>query len=120
MNRIARMLAALAVGLTLPLAAGIARAQPAFADVGAQPPITILINSSPWYAGFEKAVELYEKQTGNKVKLDVTPYGGMLEKARNAVRGARSPYDLINLDTQWTIEFYEGEIGRASCRERVL
>ncbi|MEO8975504.1 MAG: extracellular solute-binding protein, partial [Casimicrobiaceae bacterium] len=79
-----------------------------FANVGTQPPITILVNSSPWYSGFEKVVELYEKQTGNKVKLDVTPYGGMLEKARNAVRGARSPYDLINLDTQWTIEFYEG------------
>jgi len=108
MNRIARTLAALAVGLTMPFAATVARAQPAFADVGTQAPITILINSSPWYAGFEKTVELYEKQTGNKVKLDVTPYGGMLEKARNAVRGARSPYDLINLDTQWTIEFYEG------------
>ena len=101
MNRMLLLVAALAT-----MCAG-AFAQ-SFADVGTQPPITILINSSPWYAGFEKAVELYEKQTGNKVKLDVTPYGGMLEKARNAVRGARSPYDLINLDTQWTIEFYEG------------
>ena len=85
-----------------------AQAQQPFADVGKQPPITILVNSSPWYGGFEKTVELYEKQTGNKVKLDTTPYGGMLEKARNAVRGDKSPYDLINLDTQWTIEFYEG------------
>jgi multiple sugar transport system substrate-binding protein len=90
------------------LAASGAPAQQPFADVGKQPPITILINSSPWYSGFEKTVELYEKQTGNKVKLDTTPYGGMLEKARNAVRGDKSPYDLINLDTQWTIEFYEG------------
>jgi len=108
MNRFARILVALAVTPILALAATVAHAQPAFADVGTQPPITILINSSPWYSGFEKAVELYEKQTGNKVKLDVTPYGGMLEKARNAVRGAKSPYDLLNLDTQWTIEFYEG------------
>jgi multiple sugar transport system substrate-binding protein len=90
------------------LAALGAQAQQPFADVGKQPPITILVNSSPWYGGFEKTVELYEKQTGNKVKLDTTPYGGMLEKARNAVRGDKSPYDLINLDTQWTIEFYEG------------
>jgi multiple sugar transport system substrate-binding protein len=90
------------------LAASGAQAQQPFADVGKHPPITILINSSPWYGGFEKTVELYEKQTGNKVKLDTTPYGGMLEKARNAVRGDKSPYDLINLDTQWTIEFYEG------------
>jgi multiple sugar transport system substrate-binding protein len=79
-----------------------------FLDVGKQPPITILINSSPWYGGFEKVVQLYEKQTGNRVKLDVTPFGGMLEKARNAVRGQESPYDILNLDTQWTIEFYEG------------
>ena len=85
-----------------------AAAQTPFAEVGKQPPITILINSSPWYAGFEKVVKLYEQQTGNRIKLDVTPFGGMLEKARNAVRGQDSPYDVLNLDTQWTIEFYEG------------
>jgi multiple sugar transport system substrate-binding protein len=78
------------------------------ANVGKHPQISILINASPWYAGFEKVVNLYEQQTGNKIKLDVTPYGGVLEKARNAVRGQESPYDILNLDTQWTIEFYEG------------
>lgn len=99
--------AALAAALSS-LASGPVAAQAPFADVGRQPPITILINSSPWYAGFEKTVQLYEQQTGNKVKLDVTPYGGMLEKARNAVRSGESPYDIVNLDTQWTIEFYAG------------
>ncbi|MEJ1158435.1 ABC transporter substrate-binding protein [Prosthecomicrobium sp. N25] len=84
-----------------------AAAQGKFLDVGKQAPITILINASPWYAGFEKAVDLYVKQTGNEVNLDVTPYGGMLEKARNAVRGSTSPYDILNLDSGWTIEFYE-------------
>jgi multiple sugar transport system substrate-binding protein len=108
MNRSTRVLAVLVTLATLWLAATTSVAQQPFADVGKQPPITILINSSPWYAGFEKAVDLYEQQTGNKVKLDTTPYGGMLEKARNAVRGDKSPYDLVNLDTQWTIEFYEG------------
>ena len=39
-----------------------ARAQ-SFLDVGKQEPITILINSSPWYAGFENVVKLYEQQT---------------------------------------------------------
>jgi hypothetical protein len=29
-------------------------------NVGKQPPITIEINSSPWYAGFEAAVDRYE------------------------------------------------------------
>jgi len=79
-----------------------------FADVGKQPPITVLVASTPWYPAFEKAVQLYEEQTGNQVKLDTTPFGGMLEKARNAVRGQRSPYELLTLDTQWTIEFYDG------------
>ena len=73
-----------------------------------QPPITIEINSSPWYGGFETVVDRYEKETGNKVTLDVTPYPGMLQKSRDAVRGSESIYDLVNLKTPWTIEFYEG------------
>ena len=85
-----------------------ALAQKPFADVGKQPPITILVASTPWYPAFEKVVGLYEQQTGNKVNLDTTPFGGMLEKARNAVRSGKSPYDLMFADTQWTIEFYEG------------
>ena len=64
--------------------------------------------STPWYPAFEKVVALYEQQTGNKINLDTTPFGGMLEKARNAVRSGKSPYDLMFADTQWTIEFYEG------------
>ena len=79
-----------------------------FLDVGKQPPITILINQSPWYPGFEKTVELYEQQTGNTVNLDVTPFAGMLEKSRNAVQGKESPYDLLNLNAPNTVEFYEG------------
>jgi multiple sugar transport system substrate-binding protein len=76
--------------------------------VAKEVPITIEINSSPWYAGFEAVVDRYEKETGNKVNLDVTPFNGMLQKARDAVRGGESPYDLVNLDTLWTTEFYEG------------
>ena len=83
-------------------------AEPSFLDVGKQPPITILINSSPWLGGFQSVAGLYEQQTGNKINLDVTPYPGMLEKARNAVRGTESPDDVLNLDSGWTIEFYEG------------
>ena len=83
-------------------------AQKAFLDVGKQPDITVLVGSTPWYPAFEKAVGLYEQQTGNHIKLDVTPFGNILEKARNAVRSGQSPYGLMTLDTQWTIEFYEG------------
>jgi multiple sugar transport system substrate-binding protein len=100
-------LACLAFAATL-IVAGNTLAQKPFADVGKQPPITVLIASTPWYPAYEKVVGLYEQQTGNKLKLDVVPFGGLLEKARNAVRGGQSPYDLMMLDTQWTIEFYEG------------
>jgi len=99
------------VGASMVTAAAFAAAPAAaqsFAEVGKQVPITILINASPWYSGFEGVVDLYVKQTGNEVNLDVTPYNGVLEKARNAVRGSSSPYDLVNLDSGWTIEFYEG------------
>jgi multiple sugar transport system substrate-binding protein len=90
--------------LSIAVLAGPASAEP----VGSQPRITIEINSSPWYASFEAIVDRYEKETGNKVTFDVTPYPGMLQKARDAVRGSESTYDLINIDTPWTIEFYEG------------
>jgi multiple sugar transport system substrate-binding protein len=85
-----------------------APAKEVFLDVGQQPPITILVNDSPWFGGFEAVVQLYEEQTGNVVNLDVTPYNGVLEKARNAVRASESPYDIINIDTGWTVEFYDG------------
>ena len=51
-------------------------------------PITIVINQSPWFESFRKTVELYEKQTGNKVELDVNPFAGSLEKQRNSVRAS--------------------------------
>ncbi|MCE6076467.1 extracellular solute-binding protein [Agrobacterium vitis] len=79
-----------------------------FPEVGEQVPITVLINASPWFSGYEAAVALYEEQTGNEVELDVTPYSGMLEKARNAVRGTESTHQLLNIDGGWTVEFFEG------------
>ncbi|MBO0904843.1 extracellular solute-binding protein [Jiella sonneratiae] len=104
---------AFAAGLALAALVGApALAEEAFLDVGKQEPITILINSSPWYLGFESVVDLYTEQTGNEVKIDATPYGGVLEKARNAVRTSQSPYDILNLDSGWTIEFYQSDVLR--------
>ena len=86
-----------------------ALAQESFLDVGKQEPITVLINASPWYNGFENVVKLYEEQTGNTINLEVTPFDGMLEKARSAVRsGGTSPLDLLNINSTWTVEFYKG------------
>lgn len=96
----------LAIGALL--AAAPALAADNFMDVGKQAPITILINSSPWYNGFESVVGLYEEQTGNKVNLEVTPFPGMLEKARSAVRSGTSPLDLININATNVTEFYQG------------
>lgn len=94
------------------LVAGYALAEDSFLDVGEQAPITILINSSPWYGGFEAVVDMYVDQTGNEVDIDATPYNGVLEKARNAVRAGESPYDILNIDSGWTIEFYQSDVLR--------
>src|SRR5262245_39468446 len=88
--------------------AATAAAQKPFADVGKQEPITMLVPAAPWTPSFTKMVELYEQQTGNKIKLDVSPFGGVLDKARNDLRGGGGTYDVVFLDTQWTIEMYEG------------
>jgi multiple sugar transport system substrate-binding protein len=95
--------AAAAFALAVPLAA--AAQSP---DVGKHEPITILTPSSPWLGAFTSVVGLYEEKTGNKVKLDVNPQPGVLEKARNDLRAGGGSYDAVLLDTQWTIEMYEG------------
>ena len=99
----------LAISVAAALVSAPAWAGDSFMDVGKQAPITILINASPWYGGFQDVVGLYEQQTGNTVNLEVTPFPGMLSKARTAVRTeGKSPYDLININSPWTIEFYQG------------
>jgi multiple sugar transport system substrate-binding protein len=85
-----------------------AGAQKPFVEVGKQEPITILTPSTPWLPAFTSIVGMYEAQTGNKIKLDVNPFGGVLEKSRNDARAGGGIYDVLLLDTQWTIEFYEG------------
>src|SRR5690348_11428242 len=71
-----RTILALFVAATLALVTP-ALAQKPFADVGKQPPITVLIGSTPWYPAFEKVVGAYEQQTGNRIKLDVTPFANI-------------------------------------------
>lgn len=75
---------------------------------GSEPPITIVINQSPWFDGFRAAVELYEEQTGNTVTLDVNPFAGSLEKQRAAVRSGESPFDILIINAGFFIEMYEG------------
>lgn len=72
------------------------------------PAISILINSSPWLGSFKALVSNYEKATGNKVNLDVTPFPAMLKKARNATTAQTSEFDLVNLTEGWAVQFYKG------------
>jgi multiple sugar transport system substrate-binding protein len=71
-------------------------------------PFTIVINQSPWLDGFRKTVELYEKETGNQVELDVNPFAGSLEKQRNSVRASSGQYDLLMMNSGWFAEMYAG------------
>ena len=71
-------------------------------------PITIVINTSPWFNGFKNIVEVYEKESGNKVELDVNPFAGSLEKQRNSVRAAKGLYDLLIMNSGWFAEMYFG------------
>lgn len=92
-----------------------APASPAPAAGAAQAPaqkggakISIAINQSPWLPGFQKLVELYEKQTANKVELNVFPFAGLLEKTLNAAVAASKEFDIINMNEYWYGTFYAG------------
>lgn len=71
-------------------------------------PINVVINQSPWLAGFAAIADLYEDETGNEVTLDVSPYAGSLEKQRNAVRSEESEYDLLIVNGIFYPEMYHG------------
>lgn len=74
----------------------------------AQEPVNVVINQSPWLAGFAAVADLYEEETGNVVTLDVNPYAGSLEKQRNAVRSGESEYDLLIINGIFYPEMYHG------------
>ncbi|MCA0422746.1 MAG: extracellular solute-binding protein [Proteobacteria bacterium] len=96
--------AVLGAGAILPLAMS---RSIAFAQAK-QVPITIVINQSPWFNSFRQTVEHYEKETGNKVNLDVNPFAGSLEKQRNSVRASNGQYDILIMNSGWFAEMYAG------------
>ena len=71
-------------------------------------PITMVINQSPWFDGFRRLVEQYGKETGNRITLDVNPYAGALDKIRNSLRASSGSYDLLAIDNNWMVEFFDG------------
>ena len=94
------------------VAAGAVAAMPWAPGVNAQAakaaPFTIVINNSPWFDGFRGVVEAYEKETGNKVNLDVNPFGGSLEKQRASVRARDGQFDLLIMNGLYYQEMYHG------------
>src|SRR6185436_20551864 len=68
----------------------------------------MVINQSPWFGGFRQLVEQYTKETGNKIELDVNPYAGALDKIRNSLRASAGSYDLLAIDNNWMVEFFDG------------
>jgi len=95
---------ALAAAGALPGLGSSARAQ----SIARVAPITMVINQSPWFDGFRQLVEQYQKETGNKIELDVNPYAGALDKIRNSLRSASGSYDLLAIDVNWIVEMLDG------------
>jgi len=94
---------------TLLGAAAAAGTFPRFADAQARmAPITIVINQSPWLDSFARIVQLYERESGNRIELDVNPFAGSLEKQRNSVRAARGTTDILIMNSGWFAEMYFG------------
>jgi multiple sugar transport system substrate-binding protein len=57
--------------------------------------ITIVINQSPWFDSFRRTEELYEKENGNKVELDVNPFAGSLENGAGSIRSPDHEQRLV-------------------------
>ncbi|MFZ7946356.1 extracellular solute-binding protein [Neobacillus sp. 19] len=64
--------------------------------------ISIALHDSPWKKAIESIVPLYEKETGNKVKLNVFPYNGLYEKYVTASTTKSDEFDVAFVDVGWT------------------
>jgi multiple sugar transport system substrate-binding protein len=104
-RRFCQQAGALAAAGLIPAALSRVAAAQAMARVA---PITMVINQSPWFEGFRQLAEQYQKETGNKIELDVNPYAGALDKIRNSLRAGSGSYDLLAIDNNWMVEFFDG------------
>ena len=91
-----------------PLATGLAPRSASAQPMPRAVPITMVIHQSPWFDGFRQLVEQYQKETGNRIELDVNPYNGALDKIRNSLRAGSGSYDLLAIDGNWMVEFFDG------------
>ncbi len=70
--------------------------------------IAIAINQAPWFPSFERVVQFYQEETGNRVELRVFTFEGLLEKTINAARTQSPEFDIYNLNEGWCATFYSG------------
>ena len=68
--------------------------------------LRILISQSPWLRAFTALLDQYQEETGVTFELDVTPFGGMMEKSRNSLRSPEGAYDIINISSAGMAELY--------------
>ncbi len=107
------MIALMVTMMVAPLFAGgrpEADPQPGAAGITRHPEISILINESPWLGAFRQIVELYQRQTGNRVEIVGSPYGALLTRITNSLTAPESEFDIVILDEVWANQFYEGEL----------
>ncbi len=88
------------LGVTAGMAAGLQL--PAWAGSS----IRMAVPQAPWYPSFERLTTLFERSNATKVEFDVSPFTGLLDKTRNALRSGESPYDLVCINSQFIPEFY--------------
>lgn len=69
--------------------------------------ITVPLSESPWLAAFERTLEAYQKETGNKVNTKVFTYGGLLKQQSNAVQNKSLAFDLFMINEGWIGMFYD-------------
>ncbi|HUZ18085.1 MAG TPA: extracellular solute-binding protein, partial [Spirochaetia bacterium] len=72
------------------------------------PEVTVLINQSPWLAGFQAIAALYTKETGNSVKVEPVPFAAIIPKSMNATSASDSEYDILTLGEQMYVPFFAG------------
>jgi multiple sugar transport system substrate-binding protein/sorbitol/mannitol transport system substrate-binding protein len=72
---------------------------------GAQPTLTVMMQSHQATNGTIAVLDEFVSSTGIKVNIDVLPYEQMVSKAQVALSSGDSSYDVIQYDFMYTVQF---------------
>jgi multiple sugar transport system substrate-binding protein len=70
--------------------------------------LTLVINSSPWMAGYQHMAETWTEQSGIEIEFAAFPFDEVFGKERNAVLNETDEFDLFTLGESWVAFFYAG------------